>query len=140
MGVQSLVIRLSEPELWAVVRAYGLTPTSVSPLRDLLEDADTLDEVVDAGRASLARRELADGERINGALAAVVRVLCEPDERLEFVERGNLGTRDRRFYGRRELFVEYARSAAREHGFAFPWTRGGIAAMAARAMGLEVTS
>jgi len=140
MSDQSVFIRLSEPELWAVIRSFTLTPTPVSPLHELVADAATLDEVVDAGRSSLVARKLADAERVNLALGSAVKVLCEPEELLSYAERGNIGTKFRRFYGRRELFVEHARSRSGEHAIAFPWTRGTIAALTARNLKLEVPS
>ena len=138
MSERALIIRLSEPELWAVVRNFELAPTPVSPLWELRENASTLDEILAAGRDSLVRRKLADANRTNWILGAAVKVLCEPQEQLSFMERGNIGTRLRRFFGRKELFVEHTCSLSNEHGIAFPWTRGTIVGMAARSLGMEV--
>lgn len=140
MADRTSFLRLSEPELWAILRAFDLRPRPVSPLHELLAAAATLDETLAAGQASLAERGLAPEGRVSWALGAAVRALCEPEEQLSWVERGNLGTRFRRFYGRRELFVEHARSRSGEHALSFPWSRGMIAAGAARALNLEVPS
>lgn len=132
-----LALAFTDAEVWAALAAARLVPAAASPLRPLALAAATLNPVLPAGRAALAGRGLAPDGRLNWTLAAALKALSEPDESYVLTERGPLGTRYRRFWGRRGLFVEHA-SVPGEHVIGFPWTKAGIAAEAARTVGLDV--
>lgn len=132
----AVVLTLSEPELWAVIRAHRLPLVPVSPLAALAQAAATLDPLLDAGRQGLAAQKLTDGERINYLLVAAVKVLCHPQECLALVERGALGTHMRAYYGARELFIGHTRQET-QHVLAFPYTRAQLLGLAAQAAGLQ---
>ncbi len=130
------IVTLTEPEVWAVIRAHNLEVAPVSPFALMAQSAKTLEPLVPAGRAALKAQGLVEGERINLALAAAVAVLCRPEECLSLMERGALGTLMRAFYGARDLFVGHVPLPG-SHTIAFPYARGTIAGAALATLGLE---
>lgn len=132
-----LGLGFTDAEVWAALAAARLVPTAASPLQTLVLSAGLLNPALAAGRSALAARGLAPEGRLNWPLAAALKALSEPDESYVLTERGPVGTRYRRFWGRRGLFVEHA-EAPGAHALGFPWTRAGIAAEAARTIGLDV--
>ena len=129
------VITLTEPEIWAVIRAFDLEVTPVSPLSLMARSASTLDQLVEAGRKGLASQNLLESDRVNIALAAAVGVLCRPEECLSIVERGALGTLMRAYYGAGDLFVGHTPLPGSQT-LAFPYTRGALAGLSAATFGV----
>lgn len=136
LAAKRALLDLSEPELWAALRAYDLVPTAGSPLAEMARAGATLNELLAHGRTLLENRGLAVNGRVNRLLGAALKALAEPDEAAAITERAGLGTRIRRFWGRQGLFVEHI-TLPGLHTIGFPFTRAQIAFETARALGLS---
>lgn len=132
----AVVVTLTEPEVWAVIRAHKFAVVPASPFALMAQSATTLDQLLAAGRQGLQAQNLMDGDRINYVLAAAVRVLCHPQECISLVERGALGTLMRAFYGANGLFIGHTPLVG-SHTLTFPYTRGMLIGIAAQTMGLD---
>lgn len=136
---QSLVIFLSEPEIWAVVREFGIAVAPASPLFPLESARDTLDAALGIGAKLLAEKDLVTPEgRINWFLASAIRLLAQPQEILSLGSRGALGSRLRLFHGAGDAFVEHRIESPGMHALSFFWTRAQVAGEAAATLGFPL--